>query len=116
LAKLTQGVGLADSASLSAKSAEPTALVGLADFLGSSSLGSSGVQVLCTFVPHRSEIGTWKTKEKKNQGELVVRPPCAFDRLMAKYKQEMANSKNRPLKKENLLRLSKKMTRLSNCR
>jgi hypothetical protein len=54
--------------------------------------------------------------EKKNQGELVVRPPCTFDRLMAKYKQEKTDSENRPLKKENLLRLSKKMTRLSNWR
>jgi hypothetical protein len=69
---------------------------------------------LHTFVPHRLEIGTWKTNEKKNQGELVVRPPCTFDRLMAKYKQEKADSKNRPLKKENLLRPSEKMTRLSN--
>jgi hypothetical protein len=49
--------------------------------------------------------------EKKNQGELVVRPPCTFDRLVAKYK---ADSENRPLKKENLLRLSEKMTRLIN--
>jgi hypothetical protein len=52
--------------------------------------------------------------ERKNQGELVVRPPCTFDRLMAKYKQEKANSENRPLKKENLLHLNEKMTRLSN--
>jgi hypothetical protein len=37
--------------------------------------------------------------EKKNQGELVVRPPCTFDRLMAKYKQEKVDFKNRPLKK-----------------
>jgi hypothetical protein len=29
----------------------------------------------------------------------VVRPPCTFDRLMTKYKQEKANSKNWPLKK-----------------
>jgi hypothetical protein len=113
-AKLTQGVGLPDSSFPSAKSAEPTALVGLADSPGSSSLGPSSVQVLRTFVLHRLEIGTWKTNEKKNQGELVVRPPCTFDRLMAKYKQEKADSKNRLLKKENLLRPSEKMTRLSN--
>jgi hypothetical protein len=69
---------------------------------------------LRTFVPHRPKIGIWKTNEKKNQEDLVVRPPCTFDRLMAKYKQEKADSKNRPLKKENLLRLSEKMRRLSN--
>jgi hypothetical protein len=107
---------LADSASLSAKLAKPTALVGLADSPGSSSLGLSGVQVLRTFVPHRAEIGTWKTNEKKNQGELVVRPPCTFDRLMAKYKKEKADSKNRPLKKRESNPLSDKMTRLSNWR
>jgi hypothetical protein len=98
--KPTQGVGLVDS--LSVKSAEPTALVGLADSPGSSSLGSSGVQVLRTFVPHRLKIGTWKTNEKKNQGKFVPKPPCTFDRLMAKYKQEKADSQNRPLKKKRI--------------
>jgi hypothetical protein len=98
-AKPTQGVALADSAFPSAKSAEPTALIGLADTPISSSLGHSNVQVLRIFVPHRPEIDAWKTNEKKNQGELVVRPPCTFDRLMAKYKQEKTNSKNQPLKK-----------------
>jgi hypothetical protein len=71
---------------------------------------------LCIFIPRRLEIGTWKTNEKKNQGELVVRPPCTFDRLMAKYKQDKANSQNQPLKKENLLHPSEKMIRLSNLR
>jgi hypothetical protein len=56
--KPTQGISLVDSASLSVKSAEPTAPVGLADSPGSSSLGSSDVQVLRTFVPHRPEIST----------------------------------------------------------
>jgi hypothetical protein len=28
-----------------------------------------------------------------------VRPPCTFDRLMAKYRQDKADSQNRPLKK-----------------
>jgi hypothetical protein len=44
----------------------------------------------------------------------VVKPPCTFDRLMAKYKEEKADSKNQPLKKENLLRPSERMIRLSN--
>jgi hypothetical protein len=108
-AELPQGVGLADS-STSAKSAEPTTPVGLADPPDSSSLGPSGVQVLRIFVPHRPKIGTWKTNKKKNQGELVVRPPCTFDRLMAKYKQEKADSENRPLKKENPHRPSEKIS------
>jgi hypothetical protein len=46
----------------------------------------------------------------------VVRPPCTFHRLMAKYKQEKIDSENRSVKKENLLHLSEKMTRLSNWR
>jgi hypothetical protein len=54
---------------------------------------------LRTFIPHRPEIGTWKTNEKKNQGKFMPKPPCTFDRLMAKYKQEKADSQNRPLKK-----------------
>jgi hypothetical protein len=66
LVRLTQSVGLVDLASLLAKSAELTTLVSLADSPGSSSFGPSGVQVLRTFVPHRPEIGTWKTNEKKN--------------------------------------------------
>jgi hypothetical protein len=41
-------------------------------------------------------------EKKKNQGELVVRPPCTFDRLMAKYKQEKADSKNWPLNKKRI--------------
>jgi hypothetical protein len=69
---------------------------------------------LRTFVPHRPKIGTWKTNKKKNQGELEVRPPYTFDRLMARHKQEKAESKNQSLKKENLLYLSEKITRLSN--
>jgi hypothetical protein len=56
--KPTQGVSLIDSASLSVKLAEPTAPVGLANSPGSSSLSSSDVQVLRTFIPHRPEIGT----------------------------------------------------------
>jgi hypothetical protein len=79
-------VDLANSASPLAKSIEPTALVGLADSPVSSSPSHSDVQVLCTFIPHRPEVGTWKSNEKKNQEELVVGPPCTFDRLMAKYK------------------------------
>jgi hypothetical protein len=54
---------------------------------------------LRTFIPHRPEIGTWKTNEKKNQEKFVPKPSCTFDRLMAKYKQEKADSQNRPLKK-----------------
>jgi hypothetical protein len=73
--------------------AELTAPVGLANSPGSSSLGPSGVQVLRTFAPHRSEIDTWKTNEKKNQGELVVRPLYTFNRLIAKYKVEKADSR-----------------------
>jgi hypothetical protein len=36
---------------------------------------------------------------EKNQGELVVKPPYTFDRLMARHKQEKTESKNQPLKK-----------------
>ena len=36
--------------------------------------------------------------EKKNQGEFVKKQ-CTFDRLMAKYKQQKADSQNRPFKK-----------------
>ena len=91
MAQPTQGVSLANSATTSAKSAEPTAPVGLANSPGSNNSGASGVRVLRTFVPQRPEIGTWKTNEKKNQGEFVKKQ-CTFDRLMAKYKQQKADS------------------------
>jgi hypothetical protein len=68
---------------------------------------------LHTFVPHRLEIGTWKTNEKKNQDKFMPKPP---DRLMAKYKQEKADSQNQPLKKENPHRPSEKIRRISNWR
>lgn len=51
-----------------------------------------------TFVPHRPEIETWKTNEQKNKG-TVAKPLCTFDRLMAKYKNQKADSQNRPMKK-----------------
>ena len=91
LVQPTQGVSLADSATTSAKSAKPTAPVGLANSPGSNSSGASGVRVLRTFVPQRPEIGTWKTNEKKNLGEFVKKQ-CTFDKLMAKYKQQKADS------------------------
>ena len=70
-------------------------------------------RVLCTFVPQRPKIGIWKTNEKKNQGERVKKQ-CAFDRLMAKYKQQKADSKNQPLKKESSLLPREKMISPSN--
>jgi hypothetical protein len=73
-----------------------------------------GVHVMHTLIPHRPKIGTSKTNDKKNRGELVVRSPCTFDRLTTKYKKDKDSSKNRPLKKENLLHPRKKMRRLSN--
>jgi len=98
LAQPTQGVDVADSTTTSAKSVEPTALVSLANSPGSNSSDASGVRVLRTFVPQRPEIGTWKTNEKKNQGEFVKKQ-CTFDRLMAKYKQQKADSQNWLFKK-----------------
>jgi hypothetical protein len=44
----------------------------------------------------------------------MPKPPCTFDRLMAKYKQEKADSQNRPLKKENPHCPSEKIRRISN--
>ena len=97
-AQPTQGVIIADSTTTSAKLAEPTTPVDLANSPGSNSSSTSGVRVLRTFVPQRPEIGTWKTNEKKNQGEFVKKQ-CTFDRLMAKYKQQKADFQNRPFKK-----------------
>ena len=65
-----------------------------------SSSGSSSPEnrKLRTFVPKRPEFGTWKSNKDKNKGKFVKRQ-CTFDRLMAKYKKEKANSMNRRFKK-----------------
>ena len=68
---------------------------GQAGSSGSSSLENSKLR---TFVPKRLEFSTWKSNEDKNKGKFVKRQ-CTFDRLMAKYKKEKADSQNRPLKK-----------------
>jgi hypothetical protein len=94
-AKLTPPVGQADSTSFAAnQSAKLTMLVHQANSPGSSSPNTFGSSVLRTFVPQRTETGTWKTNEKKKG--RIMKKQCNFDRLMSKYK---ADSKNRSLKK-----------------
>jgi hypothetical protein len=63
---------------------------------------------LCTYVPKRPKIGTWKSNEEKNKGK-VVKHQCTFDRLMSKCKKQKVDSMSWPLKKESLHLLSKKI-------
>ena len=95
----TSPVGQGNEARVEIKPAEPTKLVGSAGLENSSSL-TSGMHVLKSFVPQKPEVGVWKTNEPKLK--QVVKPQCTFDRLLAKYKKQKADSENWPTKKKRI--------------
>ena len=95
-ARPIEAIGQDDLTQAPSKAVEPTPVVRSASPEGSSSL-TSGIQVTKTFIPQKPKVGVWKTNEPKVKKH--IKPLCEFDRLLAKYKKEKADSKNQPTKK-----------------